>query len=117
MTGGGLRIGVLALQGGFSEHISHLKRAINCLPDKISESVSSHEIIEVRISSQLVDLDGLVIPGGESGTFSVLLQSDPDLLNALRHFARTRPVFGTCAGLIFLANEVEGQKLHGQITV
>jgi 5'-phosphate synthase pdxT subunit len=81
-----LRIGVLALQGNFREHVQMLHGL-------------RVDAIEVRKPEQLEDLDGLVIPGGESTTFTHLMALD-GLDEALRRF--DRPVFGTCAGMIVL---------------
>jgi len=82
-------IGVLALQGAFREHI----RVLRGLGAKVTE---------VRLPRDLKGLDGLVIPGGESTTMGLLLQ-EHELMEPLREFVKTHPVFGTCAGLIMLA--------------
>jgi pyridoxal 5'-phosphate synthase pdxT subunit len=81
-----LRIGVLAVQGNFREHIQMLRRL-------------GAETVEVRKPVELDGLDGLIIPGGESTTF-VRLMASSGLDEALREF--DRPVFGTCAGMIVL---------------
>ena len=81
-----LRIGVLALQGNFREHVRML-RALGA------------EAVEVRKAAELAGLDGLVIPGGESTTF-MRLMGLYGLDEAIRRFER--PVFGTCAGMIVL---------------
>ncbi len=81
-----LRIGVLALQGNVREHVAVLRRL-------------GADAVEVRKPGQLDGLDGLVIPGGESTTFMRLMRLY-GLEDALREF--TRPVFGTCAGMIVL---------------
>ena len=86
---GGLRIGVLALQGAFREHVKMLRRL---------GAVTT----EVRLPGQLMGLDGLVIPGGESTTMGLLMETY-GLMDPLRDFVRRHPVFGTCAGLIMLA--------------
>jgi 5'-phosphate synthase pdxT subunit len=80
------KIGVLAVQGNFREHVAMLRRL-------------GAEAIEVRKPGQLAGLDGLVIPGGESTTFMRLMQLY-GLDEAVRSFAR--PVLGTCAGMIVL---------------
>lgn len=88
-----MKIGVLALQGAFIEHI------------KILASLGV-QAIEVRKAEQLRDLDGLIIPGGESTTFGKLA-AEFDLIAPLRKFCQTgKPVWGTCAGMIFLAKDV-----------
>jgi 5'-phosphate synthase pdxT subunit len=81
-----LRIGVLAVQGNFREHVAMLRRL-------------GADAVEVRRPDQLHGLDGLVIPGGESTTFTRLMRLYR-LDEALREFER--PVFGTCAGMIVL---------------
>lgn len=86
-----MRIGVLALQGDFIEHISVLKRL-------------GVETQEVRLPAHLEGLDGLIIPGGESTTIGKLAV-DFDLLEPLRKFGKRHPVWGTCAGAIFLSKD------------
>ena len=81
-----LRIGVLAVQGNFREHAGMLQRL-------------GAEVIEIRKPNQLARLDGLVIPGGESTTFTRLMRLY-GLDGAIRDFRA--PVFGTCAGMIVL---------------
>ena len=94
-------IGVLALQGAFLEHLHALRQlSIPCL--------------EVRLPSHLSLIDGLIIPGGESTSIALVAQRE-QLLDPLRLFSSSRrPVFGTCAGLILLADDVRGQKRGGQ---
>ncbi|ORX91414.1 SNO glutamine amidotransferase [Basidiobolus meristosporus CBS 931.73] len=106
------RIGVLALQGAFAEHINLLKH----LPDVA-------ETVEVRTVQQLEDptLDGLIIPGGESTTMALVAEAS-GLFEPLRKFVQTKPTWGTCAGLILLAKEASktkkgGQKLLGALDV
>jgi 5'-phosphate synthase pdxT subunit len=92
-----MRIGILALQGDFALHAAALRRA-------------GAETVEVRKPAALDDVDGLILPGGESTTLLHLLDAwsfEP----ALRAFhASGRPLFGTCAGLIILAREVESPR-------
>jgi len=93
-----MRIGVLAMQGAFAEHIAVLKRL-------------GIETVEVRLPEQLEKLDGLIIPGGESTSITKLM----------RHYALTKklhqmatdnfPMFGTCAGMIVLAQGVANGKI------
>lgn len=85
-------IGVLALQGDFEAHAAALREA-------------GAEPVLVRRPEQLADIDGLVLPGGESSTFLKFLERD-GFLGALQEFVRTKPSFGTCAGCILLAKEV-----------
>jgi 5'-phosphate synthase pdxT subunit len=86
------KVGVLALQGDFAAHAAALARA-------------GAEPVLVRDASQLSQIDGLVIPGGESTTMLKLLHYD-NLLEPLAQFAHEKPVFGTCAGAILLARQV-----------
>ena len=91
-----MKIGVLAVQGDFAEHIAILRRI----------NVDAHE---VRLPEQLEALDGLIIPGGESTTLSRLM-SIYNLREPLATMAESgRPVWGTCAGMIMLANEITEQ--------
>ena len=91
-----LNIGVLAVQGDFAEHIA------------ILHSIDV-EAREVRLPEHLEALDGLIIPGGESTTLSRLM-SIYDLREPVaRMVAEGRPVWGTCAGMIMLANEITEQ--------
>jgi 5'-phosphate synthase pdxT subunit len=86
------RVGVLALQGDFEAHEKALRRA-------------GADVVRVRTAEGLADVDGLVIPGGESTTMLKLLHY-MDLMEPLRRFAAVKPMFGTCAGAILLAKEV-----------
>ena len=87
------RVGVLALQGDFEAHQKALERA-------------GAEAVQVRTADQLAGVDGLVIPGGESTTMLKLIDY-MGLKEPLRDFAAEKPVFGTCAGAILLANDVQ----------
>jgi pyridoxal 5'-phosphate synthase pdxT subunit len=86
------KIGVLALQGDFEAHGKALARA-------------GAEPVEVRSADDLQQVDGLVIPGGESTTMWKLLEEEM-LLDPLREFGLRHPIFGTCAGAILLASGV-----------
>ncbi|KAJ3331503.1 hypothetical protein HDU76_003008 [Blyttiomyces sp. JEL0837] len=102
-----LTIGVLALQGGFSEHKFVLQR----ITDRVDK------VVEVRKVEQLAELDGLIFPGGESTTMALIAEKE-GLLIPLREFvASGKPVWGTCAGMIMLSNEVTGAKEGGQATI
>ncbi len=95
-----MRIGVLALQGDFAMHAKALAR---CGAEGGAAKV---EVVEVRKPEQLEDLDGLIMPGGESTTLLKLMDTW-GFVPALEKFhAGGRPIFGTCAGLILLAREV-----------
>lgn len=84
-------IGVLAIQGDFEAHKKRLEEL-------------AADVVEVRKPEQLDALDGLVIPGGESGAFLKILGDAG--FEKLKQFVRVKPTFGTCAGAILLANEV-----------
>jgi pyridoxal 5'-phosphate synthase pdxT subunit len=90
-----MRIGVLALQGAFAEHVAVL-RSIGV------------ESVEVRLPAQLADLDGLIIPGGESTTMRRLIDRWALGAPIMELAERGVPVFGTCAGMIVLAREIDG---------
>jgi 5'-phosphate synthase pdxT subunit len=91
-------IGVLALQGDFDAHRRRLEEL-------------GAEVVLVKKPEQLDAIDGLVIPGGESGTFLKLLGEEG--FAKLRDFVHAKPTFGTCAGAILLATEVENPKQQG----
>jgi 5'-phosphate synthase pdxT subunit len=91
-----MKIGVLALQGDFAEHIVMLK----------SLGVES---VEVRLAEQLNDLDGLIIPGGESTTIGKLA-TDFSLMEPLRIFGQRHAIWGTCAGAILLSKDVSREQ-------
>ena len=86
-----MKIGVLALQGDFAEHIVMLKRL-------------GVETSEVRLAENLKGLDGLIIPGGESTTIGKLA-TDFGLMDPLREFGTSHAIWGTCAGAIFLSKD------------
>jgi 5'-phosphate synthase pdxT subunit len=93
-----MKIGVLALQGDFDAHRRRLEEL-------------GAEVVPVKKPEQLDEIDGLVIPGGESGTFLKLLGDAG--FEKLKEFAHTKPTFGTCAGAILLASEVDNPKQAG----
>src|SRR5260221_218109 len=93
-----MKIGVLALQGDFDAHRRRLEEL-------------GAEVVLVKKPEQLSEMDGLVIPGGESGTFLKLLGEDG--FAKLKEFVRAKPAFGTCAGCILLATDVENPKQTG----
>jgi pyridoxal 5'-phosphate synthase pdxT subunit len=100
-----MKIGVLALQGAFIEHEKMLRRL-------------GVEAIEVRLPKDLDGVDGVIIPGGESTTIGKLAVQY-NLIEPLRGLARSgRPLWGTCAGLIFMAKDVQrDQPLLGLMDV
>lgn len=87
-----VKIGVLALQGDFIEHLGMLKRI-------------GVEALEVRLPNQLQGLAGLIIPGGESTTIGKLANAY-GLIQPLREFGREHAIWGTCAGAIFLSKDI-----------
>lgn len=87
-----MKVGVLALQGAFIEHEKML-RALGV------------EVVQVRLPSDLQGIAGLIIPGGESTTIGKLAVMY-GLMEPLRQFAQVKPVWGTCAGMIFMAKEI-----------
>lgn len=94
-----MKIGVLALQGAVREHIHSLEKL-------------GVEAIAVKKKEQLADLDGLVIPGGESTTMGKLMRKY-DMIEPIREMHRQgKPLFGTCAGMICLAQRIEGEEPH-----
>ncbi|MBU5268167.1 pyridoxal 5'-phosphate synthase glutaminase subunit PdxT [Virgibacillus proomii] len=89
-------IGVLALQGAVREHI----RAVRAC---------GAEAVEIKQKEQLAEIDGLILPGGESTTIRRLIDSY-GFIDPIRDFANQgKPIFGTCAGMILMAKAIEGQ--------
>ena len=86
-------IGILALQGDFAKHIAMIRR-------------TGHNASEIRTSDQLWQTDALIIPGGESSTFLKIIKRF-NLYTDLRTYAQSRPILGTCAGLIILAKHAD----------
>lgn len=111
--GNTLTIGVLALQGAFIEHINLLSRAATLLPP--TNPPTNFTFIEVRTAAELSSCTALILPGGESTSIS-LIASRCGLLEPLRDFVKLhrKPVWGTCAGLILLAEEANKSKASGQ---
>ena len=91
-----MKIGVLALQGDFSEHILMLSKL-------------GAETAEIRLPAQLDGLDGLIIPGGESTTIGKLMV-DFGLFEPIRDFGLARPIWGTCAGAILLSKDAQREQ-------
>ncbi|NCP86118.1 MAG: pyridoxal 5'-phosphate synthase glutaminase subunit PdxT [Anaerolineae bacterium CG_4_9_14_3_um_filter_57_17] len=88
-----MKIGVLALQGDFAEHLTTLHRL-------------GVETAEVRLPEHLTGLDGLILPGGESTTIGKLAVAY-GLMEPLRQFGRQKAIWGTCAGAIFLSKDAQ----------
>jgi len=103
-----VRIGVLGIQGGFQEHLQMLK----CFPDV--------EAVDVRFADELMSIDALIIPGGESTAIGTVI-AKRGLVQPLQEFVKTKPVWGVCAGMILLADEAlntqKGQMLVGGLRV
>ena len=96
------RVGVLALQGSFREHMALLRM------------IPGVEVIEVRSKEELQSVQGLVIPGGESTTMALVAERW-GLIPELQAFHKQgKPIWGTCAGMIFLAERADGMKQGGQ---
>jgi pyridoxal 5'-phosphate synthase pdxT subunit len=91
-----MKIGVLALQGDFAEHIAILRRI-------------GTEAVEVRLPEHLDGLSGLIIPGGESTTIGKLAVAY-NLIEPLQQFSQQRAVWGTCAGAIFISKDAHRQQ-------
>jgi len=87
-----MKIGVLALQGDFAEHVTMLKRL-------------NVDASEVRLPKHLDGLDGLIIPGGESTTIGKLAVAY-DLMEPLKLFGQRHAIWGTCAGAIFISKDI-----------
>lgn len=91
-----MRIGVLAVQGAFIEHEHMMEK-------------SGADVVEIRQKGDLADIDGIILPGGESTVQSKLLK-ELDMFDLLREkILAGLPVLGTCAGLILLADAIEGE--------
>lgn len=91
-----MKVGVLALQGDFAEHQAMLERL-------------GVEHCAVRLPAQLEGLAALIIPGGESTTIGKLAQ-EYGLIEALQSFGRSHPIWGTCAGAIFLSRDAQREQ-------
>lgn len=103
-----MKIGVLALQGDFREHIA-------------SSLEAGHSAAPIRRKSELEDIDALILPGGESTTIALLAKSY-DLLQPIREkISQGLPVYGSCAGMILLADRIldgaPGQETFGGINM
>jgi len=90
-------VGVLALQGAYQKHVESLARL-------------GVESVLVRKSAELDGCDGLIIPGGESTTMSLLI-NESGMYDPLRDFAQRKPVMGVCAGMIMMADSVDDDRV------
>lgn len=100
------RIAVLALQGSFAEHAEALRSL-------------GADVVLARWASDLSDVDGLIIPGGESTTIAKLTGNCTDpIFDTIIELARKNiPVYGTCMGLIFMARNIEGHNEQGRLAL
>jgi 5'-phosphate synthase pdxT subunit len=99
-----MKLGVLALQGDFAEHSAALRRL-------------GHVPVEVRLPRDLTGVEGLIIPGGESTTIGMLAEQY-GLIEPIRELAASKPVWGTCAGAIFLSKDARrAQPLLGLMDI
>lgn len=93
-----IKVGVLELQGGFTLH----HQVLNELGIKS---------VPVKKSSDLDSVEGLIIPGGESSTMSILIESN-NLFDPIKHFSQYNPIMGTCAGLIIMSKKCNDKKIR-----
>ena len=98
-----MKIGVLALQGAITEHVEACEKALKNMKIK-------GKVIFVKKAKQIEEIDGLIIPGGESTTIGKLAEQE-NLFERIKERENELPIFGTCAGLIFLAKEIADVKL------
>lgn len=95
-------IGILALQGDFLEHLK-----------SVEESGAQGKL--VKTNSDLKNIDALILPGGESTSMGIIAEKNK-LVEPIKNFIKTKkPVWGTCAGIIMLSEEITNQKRHGQV--
>lgn len=109
-------VGVLALQGAFAEHIEYFQQALT-----LDDYKYDFQFIKVKTEDELSKCDGLVIPGGESTSISLIAERTHMLQPLMNFVSTSKPVWGTCAGLIFLSQRLIGgrveQKLLGGIDI
>ncbi|KAL2019860.1 hypothetical protein VTK56DRAFT_9122 [Thermocarpiscus australiensis] len=115
-----ITVGVLALQGGVIEHQILLRKAADHIlssspPQSNEHPTPDFTFAEVRTAAQLAQCDALIIPGGESTTMAIVARR-LGLLDPLREFVKVehKPVWGTCAGLVLLAEQASATKQGGQ---
>jgi 5'-phosphate synthase pdxT subunit len=111
-----ITIGVLALQGAFAEHISHLAEAT-----RSDYPLYQFSFPQVRTTADLLHCDALIIPGGESTAMSLIAERTGLMAPLMELVSSGKPIWGTCAGLIFLAKELvngkRDQKLLGGMDI
>lgn len=91
-----MKIGVLGLQGAVQEHVKHIE-AVGC------------KSVVIKTVEQLEHIDGLIIPGGESTTMRRFIDQY-GFLEPLMNFGKNKPIFGTCAGMVLLADRLSGNE-------
>lgn len=94
-----MKIGILGFQGAIAEHQQHIEKL-------------GHEALNVRYARQLNELDGLILPGGESTTIGKLLERTGMMEPLRQKIQKGLPVWGTCAGMILLAKELENDPVR-----
>ena len=100
-----LKIGILSIQGDIEENIHSCKVALN-------ELGVPGEVIGVKNYDEIHDVDGLIIPGGESTVISIMMSLKPSIWESLKQKIREGlPVLGTCAGMIILAKRVQDKTI------
>ena len=105
-------VGVLCIQGAFIEHIRKLEEIKERMKSEFSLLIR-----EIRKPDQLDEIDGLIIPGGESTTLSVFLSKNEFNEHLKKWMSTNVVVWGTCAGLILLSDKLQSQKIGGQVKV
>ncbi len=91
-----IKVGVLSLQGAFKEHIDRIKEC-------------GESAVEIRFPQQVDDIDGIIIPGGESTTINKLLEKYKFKEKLDKFYKDGKPIFGTCAGLILISRNIKGE--------
>jgi 5'-phosphate synthase pdxT subunit len=94
-----MKIGVLSFQGGVKEHMDHIRTL-------------GADAVEIKDCRQLDEIDGIILPGGESTTMGKLLEITKMMQPLREKILNGLPVWGTCAGMILLANSIEGSKSY-----
>ncbi|KAM9988296.1 hypothetical protein ACTFIZ_003666 [Dictyostelium cf. discoideum] len=115
-----IKIGVLALQGGFKEHVEMVKSIKHCFSECENKYKYSIIVQEVKSVSDIKKLNphGIILPGGESTSMAIIASANNDgenIFTFLKEYIKQGNfVWGTCAGSIMLSNKVDGQKVGGQ---
>ncbi|KAK5578810.1 hypothetical protein RB653_008483 [Dictyostelium firmibasis] len=114
-----IKIGVLALQGGFREHVNMIKSIKHCFSECENKFKYSIIVEEVKSVSDIKKLNphGMILPGGESTSMAIIASGNDDenIFTFLKDYLKQGHfIWGTCAGSIMLSNKVDGQKIGGQ---